>query len=199
LVEGKNSRNIALFLYNSAALYKGIDANVALGRSRSVAENGQTTDTTQADMGASIVPNRKVTLGFTFSDRRDRISGGDAAAERTVTARSIEGNIALYPVNTVYFTGSYRVEEPAGQSRRNIKNYSASWTPFPDGKLHLSFLYSETLSSETNGKDRVIAPSLRLDIARGSFFSLAYQNTSSRSNAQVSDSNIFSGDLRIAF
>ena len=197
--EGRSSRNLSLLLYNTAGLYKGLDVNVAAGRSRSVSETGQRTDTTQADASAVIVPNRKVTLNLTYAGKWDKITGGDPPADRTVTTHSKEASVVFTPVSTVYLFGSYRAENPSGQNRRTIRNYSASWTPFPDGKLHLGFLYSETLRSETDGRDRTINPNLRLDIARGSFFSLAYQNTSSRSNLQSSDSDIISGDLRIAF
>ena len=198
-VEGRSNRNLSLFLYNTAGLYKGIDVNAAVGGSRSVSETGQKTDTVQADAGATIVPNSKVMFSLTWSDKRDRIAGGDAPAERTVTARSMQADVAVYPVNTVYLFGSYRVEEPSGQPRRNTRNYSASWTPFPDGKLHLRFQYSETLRSETDGRDRVISPGLRLDLGRGSFFSLDYQNISARDNLQTSSSDIVSGNLRISF
>jgi hypothetical protein len=173
-VAGGKDSNISLLLYNIAKLYEGIDANLGGGVSFQEDATGRKIRNTQVNGGATFVPNRKVNL------------------------TSGEADLAFTPVQTVYLFGSYRIETSTSAPRRDILNYSLSWSPFPDGTMHLTFNYNETIRSDDT-KERSIVPGLRWYFTRRSFLNLSYQNLKSETPALTTTSNVYSGTVRVPF
>jgi len=197
-VAGGTESNISILLYNIAKLYEGIDANFGGGISFQEDATGRKSRTTQVNGGATFVPNRKVNLSLLYNETETVSSGGDLAGETTNSTRAGEADLAITPVQTVYLFGSYRIERSTSSPSRNILNYSLNWSPFPDGTLHLTFNYNETIRSDDT-KERSIVPSLRWYFTRRSYLNLSYQNLKSETPALTTTSNVYSGTVRVPF
>ena len=197
-VAGGKDSNISILLYNVAKLYEGIDANLGGGISFQEDPAGRKVRNTQVNAGATFVPNRKVNLTLLYNGTKTVSSGGDLAGEATDSTRAGEADLAFTPVQTVYLFGSYRVERSTSAPSRNILNYSLNWSPFPDGTLHLTFYYNETIRSD-DSKERSIVPNLRWYFTRRSYLNLSYQNLKSETPALTTTSNVYSGTVRVPF
>lgn len=197
-IAGEKDSNISILLYNIAKLYEGIDANLGGGISFQEDATGRKSRNTQVNGGATFVPNRKVSFTLLYSGTNTVSSGGDLAGETTDSTRAGEADLAITPVQTVYLFGSYRIEKSTTSASRNILNYSLNWSPFPDGTLHMTFYYNETIRSD-DFKERSIVPSLRWYITPRSYVNLSYQNLKSDTPALTTISKIYSGTVRVSF
>ncbi len=195
---GKKTSEVSILLYNIAKLYEGIDANLSGGISFKEDETGGKNRSTQVNAGATFVPNRKMTFTLLYNGSESVASGGDLPGETTTYTRTGEADLSVTPVPTVYLFGSYRVERSNSSPGRNILNYSLNWAPFPDGTLHLTFYYNETVRSDDT-RERSITPSLRWYFIPRSYLDLSYQNQKSEAPAQTTSSNLYSGTVRISF
>jgi hypothetical protein len=185
-------------IYNIANLYEGIDANLSGGINIQKLDSGQENETTQFNAGASFVPNRKVNLTLLFDETRTVTSGGDLIGEITTYTRAGEADLSITPVQSVHLFGSYRIEESTESANRNILNYSLSWSPFPDGTLHLNFNYNETIRTDDT-KERSIVPNLRWYVTPRSYLNLSYQRLKAETPALTTESDIYSGTVRVSF
>jgi hypothetical protein len=197
-IAGEKNSSISILLYNIAKLYEGIDANFGGGISFQEDATGRKSRNTQVNGGATFVPNRKVNLTLLYNGTKTITSGGELAGETTDSTRAGEADLAFTPVQTVYLFGSYRIETSTSAPRRNILNYSLNWSPFPDGTLHLTFYYNETIRSD-DSKERSIVPNLRWYFTRRSYLNLSYQNIKSETPALTTTSNVYSGTVRVPF
>ncbi len=197
-VAGGKDSSMSILLYNIAKLYEGIDANLGGGISFQEDPTGRKSRNTQVTGGATFVPNRKVNLTLLYNGTTTVTSGGGLAGETTDSTRAAEADLAFTPVQTVYLFGSYRVETSTTAPRRNILNYSLNWSPFPDGTLHMTFYYNETVRSD-DSKERSIVPNLRWYFTRRSYLNLSYQNLKSETPALTTTSNVYSGTVRVPF
>jgi hypothetical protein len=197
-IEGERSTSISLLIYNIAKLYEGIDANLSGGINIQELDSGQENETTQFNAGVSFVPNRKVSLTLLFDETRTVTSGGDLIGEITTYTRAGEADLSITPVQSVHLFGSYRIEESTESANRNILNYSLSWSPFPDGTLHLNFNYNETIRTDDT-KERSIVPNLRWYVTPRSYLNLSYQRLKSETPALTTESDIYSGTVRVSF
>jgi hypothetical protein len=197
-IAGERSTSISLLIYNIAKLYEGIDANLSGGINIQKLDSGQKNETTQFNAGASFVPNRKVSLTLLFDETRTVTSGGDLIGEITTYTRAGEADLSITPVQSVHLFGSYRIEESTESANRNILNYSLSWSPFPDGTLHLNFNYNETIRTDDT-KERSIVPNLRWYITPRSYLNLSFQRLKGETPALTTESDIYSGTVRVSF
>jgi len=197
-VAGKRSTSTSMLLYNTAKLYEGIDANLGGGISFQEDDTGRKNRNTQVSAITSFVPNRKVNLTLSYNGTTTVSSGGDLQGETTNYTRAGEAALGITPVRAVYLFGSYRIEESKEFTRRSILNYSFNWSPFPDGTLHLTFYYNETIRSEDT-RERSIVPSLRWYVTPRSYLNLSYENLKTETPALTTLSNTYSGTARITF
>ncbi len=195
----QTTTNDSLFLLNTAQLYPGVDASLGLGKSFDTAATGVSTDATQVNAGMTLVPYPAMTVNLSFSDTTRKSSGGNLAAEKTETTRTSEVSVAWTPLRTLYLFGSFAKQAAPGTANTTTFNYAVTWSPFPDGTLHLGFNYNETLHLENNEKDRTITPTLRWNIARGSYFELTYQDLLNDAPTQKTSNRISTGTLHVAF
>ncbi len=195
-IAGKGSTSSSFLLYNSARLYEGIDANLGGGIGFQEDDTGRKSRTTQWNGGATLVPNRKVTFSLTSNGTSSVTSGG--GEETSNSTRAAEADLSIAPVPAVYLFGSYRIEKSTTFPRRNTLNYSINWSPFPDGTLHLTFYYTETIRTD-DSKERSIIPSLRWYVTPRAYLNLSYQSIKSESPAFTTTSNVYSGTARISF
>jgi hypothetical protein len=149
-----------------------------------------------------LVPHSILTVNLIYNETGTKTTGGEIPGERTDSTQAWEADVAVTPVRTVYFFGSYRVEDrdQAGvRTTRNIQSYTANWSPFPDGTLHFNFFFSETRRSEDDARERSIVPSLRWNITPRSYLDLSYQRLKTESAVQTTENKIASGTVRISF
>jgi hypothetical protein len=197
-VAGGKDSSMSILLYNIAKLYEGIDANLGGGISFQEDPTGRKRRNTLVNGGATFVPNRKLNLTLLYNGTTTVTSGGGLAGETTDSTRAGEADLAFTPVQTMYLFGSYRIETSTSAPRRNILNYSLNWSPFPDGTLHMTFYYNETIRSD-DSKERSIVPNLRWYFTRRSYLNLSYQNLKSETPALTTTSNVYSGTVRVPF
>jgi hypothetical protein len=197
-VAGKRTTNNSILLYNIATLYEGIDANLSGGISFQEDDTGRKNRNTQGNAGVTFVPNRKVNLTLFYNGTTTVTSGGGLQGETTNYTRAGEADLAITPVPTMYLFGSYRVESSTTSPSRNIINYSLNWSPFPDGTLHLTFYYNETIRSD-NSEERSIVPGLRWYFTPRSYLNLSYENLKTETPALTTLNNVYSGTVRITF
>ncbi|MBI5576038.1 MAG: hypothetical protein HY896_06700 [Deltaproteobacteria bacterium] len=199
---GSNSTANSLYLYNSARLYEGIDANLGGGASRSISGTGRRTDQTQVNASATLVPHPVAVFNLGFTDSSAKTKGGETIGERKDITRSWEANAGLTPVRTIYLFGSYRIEhrdEGGEKSDRRIRNYTANWAPFPDGTLHLNFFYNETVRPEDNSRERSVIPSLRWNISSRSYLDISYQDLKTVGPALSTATKSYGGTFHVGF
>ena len=197
-IAGERTTSNSLLIYNIAKLYEGIDANLSGGISFQEADTGRKNTTTQFNVGATFVPNRKVNLTLLYDGTTTVYSGGGLIGEITTYTRSGEADLSITPVQAVHLFGSYRIEKSTESINRNILNYSLSWSPFPDGTLYLNFSYNETIRTDAT-KERSMVPNLRWYVTPRSYLNLSYQNLKAETPALTTVSNIYSGTVRISF
>jgi hypothetical protein len=197
-VAGIRSTTNSILLYNIATLYEGIDANLSGGVSFQEDDTGRKNRNTQGNAGVTFVPNRKVNMTLFYNGSETVTSGGGLQGETTNYTRAGEADLSITPVPTVYLFGSYRVENSNTSPSRNIMNYSLNWSPFPDGTLHLTFYYNETIRSD-DSEERSIVPALRWYFTPRSYLNLSYENLKTETPSLTTLSNVYSGTVRITF
>jgi hypothetical protein len=185
-------------LYNIAKFYEGIDGNLSAGISFQEDDTGLKNTGTQVTAGATFVPNQKVNLTLFYNGATNVASGGVLPGETKNYTRAGEANLAITPVPTMYLFGSYRIEQSTTSASRDSFNFSVNWSPFPDGTLHLSFFYNETIRSD-DFQERSIIPTLRWYFTPRSYLNLSWQNLKTESPTLLTSSNVYSGTVRITF
>lgn len=196
---GKKTDSKGVFLQNTAKLYEGIDVALGAGASAITSETGRETESTQVNAAATLIPNRKVTLNLYYTDKTSTSSGGDLPEETTEVTRTGEANLSVQPIQALYLFGSYRIERRSGQEKRDIQNYSLTFSPFPDGTLRFGFFYNETIRSDDDAKERIISPNIRWNITRRMYLDIAYSKITTDSITLSNDTEVISGTLRISF
>lgn len=207
-IEGiKEDRN-SLFFYNFARLYKGIELFVSTGLSSETKRSGRDIESINIVSGTSIVPHESLTLDLSYTFNKTDGSGG----ERADTSGT--ENIARFGVSYSPFPRlllSFSIESLSQEDRseasgspferereRTLRNFTANWSPFPDGDLVFNVAYNEGINTEKDSKDRLFIPSVRWNITRISFLDLAYQYLKNESVTGQTESRGISATIRIS-
>ena len=74
---------------------------------------------------------------------------------------------------------------------------NANWTPFADGALQFIVAHNEALRTLEFGRDKNSVASLRWNLARGSYFDVSYQRTTSEFVFQTNESRVLSFTVRL--
>jgi len=194
--EGSENRN-SFYLGGTAELYKGISVNFSGGLSYNQLATGEKNETTRLNLGATIVPNSKLTMNVNVSDQKKKNSGGDEPDTTTSTKRG-DLQLSYYPFRTLFL--SARIEVIQDELRtRTTQDYGFNWSPFPDGDLQFFFQYSESLRPEDDQQSRIFGPSMRWRISRYFILDMAYSIITSEDRTQNTDLKIFSTNLRVTF
>ncbi len=194
---GRTNDSNAVVLNNSAELYRGINANASLGWSTNTDDKGIKNTSTTAVLGATVVPNRVVTLNLNYSlNNTSRTGPGIEGTDHTLFDR-FDAGATYRPFETVYIVAEFGVVHQTGAKSYYLSNYGINWSPFPDGSLQLNFLYNDNFRSDTNSKERTLSPSLTWKISEKTTLQITYLRLTSSSIVQSSDSNILTGTLRV--
>jgi hypothetical protein len=190
----------SVVLTTAAQLYRGIGANLVLERTVILPTGGGRTDTKGADFGMSFVPHPTFTLNLSARERRSVTDfGNPTQPDFTDDIRSVELGAAYRPLRALYLFASQRWEQSEGSTARTLRNYSLSWTPFPDGTFHFNVYYASTYRTEFQESQQTLVPSIRWDITSKIFFDLTYQDLRTSSLLGSSRSKIGTATLRAAF
>jgi hypothetical protein len=194
LEAGTSSTN-SIFLRNNASLYKGWSMYTDVGYSWQETVDGLNYGTTTLKSGTSIQPNAKLNIDAYYSYKIHDQSGPDSGS-----INETEWDVQAFynPFTNLSILARLNYLD-RGQGSQTYQNYTANWSPFPDGDLQFFFVYSETLRSPGDQNDRTIGPGLKWTIGRHIFINGSYNYTKSTTSTQEIESNIFYADLRLVF
>lgn len=198
---GKSSSSNSFFVTNSAALYRGISANLSGGVSLTTNANGSTGQNIVATYGTSISPHPTLNITGNLSGSVSKQSGGGTEA---TSARSGSGGMtASYsPFNSLSLSGAFNFTALQGSKPVITRNLGGNWSPFRDGELQFNFGYFETLNSTGDQVTRSVSPSLRWSFRGGCWIDLNYSWASTEQTALSSEaweSSSISSTLRLSF
>jgi len=188
----------SVFLYGITELYRGVGLNLGVGKTYTTRDPGVDSETTEINATSTLVPNDQLAFNLIFRDS-STINVGEVPRTPEVNHQSTEANFTYTPLRTLFLFGSYRVESTPETDRRTINNYAFSWSPFPDGTLHFTIGYNETLRSELDQADESFVTRLRWDVSRLSFLDVTYQRIRTDSVIRAQADDIVSANLRIGF
>ncbi|MDH4027412.1 MAG: hypothetical protein OEU95_01095, partial [Nitrospirota bacterium] len=195
-VAGERTDTNAVFLANILELYKGLSLNINGGISTQSKDTGGKTVSEIFSIGSGIVPHRRVSIDLYYSRASTEQSGSESGDSTDLTRRSTAG-VSYRPFDTVYlFTSLERIT--TNERTRDLQNYAANWSPFPDGSLQFTVSYNESLTTD-EGKSRVINPNVRWNINRRTFLDVSGQFIKSESSAHEAESVISGATLRTVF
>lgn len=197
-IEGKPNDTNAVFLYNNAQLYQGIDLNLNTGLNFFKRETGQKGRDIVITLGTNIIPHRTLTLGINYSDTISRQRGGNIEGSSTFT-RTVDINVNYNPFRTLYFSSIIQINAMKGRHVDVIQNYAINWSPFPDGALQFNVAYNENVRTEDHQKERIFNPTIRYKITSRSYIDVSYQMIRNKSDIQKVETNVFSTSLKLFF
>jgi len=197
--EGITTDTSSVFLYSTAELYRGVTTNVSLGKSYASGSDGGRTETTQVSALATLIPHATTTFNLLFDSRRAQTESAASFPVQDRTIRSAQASVSYRPVPTLYLFYSYRMEHQTEADDRFLRNYSASWSPFPGGSLQLLFRYDETYRSELQSLYRVVSPRLRWNLSDRWYVDVGYEQTRYESNQYVTKTEAVTGTMRMWF
>ncbi len=200
-VGGLTNRSNAVMLYNTARLYKGIDANLNLGVTLTSEEQSGDGSIDRrriyVNPGVNITPHPSFVLTVYYLGAQTHTSGSPGTPA-DVTDNRLDLGASWTPFRSLFLSASVNVAAETGQETSVQQNYGLNWTPFPDGQLQFSFFYNENYYPE---RSRIIQPTLRwyLTPRRRSYLDLSYQRNRSESAGQKTETDIISSNLKIYF
>jgi hypothetical protein len=205
-----NVHSNGVVLFTSAELYKGISINASGGlQVGSTTSFGVETSqkSTLLNVGASIVPNPRLTMGLDYYYSNNTSEGGGRPSTSFPTTRA-DVTMTFRPFPLLYLVGSWGIVD---QQDRNttVQGYTVSWTPFPGGQLQCGLSYTENIQSATttgtgllsdlSGKVRIFLGSVRWNITRRSYLQVLYQITDSSAVDTSSKTKLLETTLMVFF
>lgn len=168
---GASSTSNSLFLRTNADLYRGWSVFLDLGSNWDTLEEGTRRTGRVARTGMEVVPNDRIRMTSTYFISTTQESG--VGAGPSTTRQRADVTVFCLPVRTLSLFAQLSYED-AEAAPQTFQNYSITWSPFPEGALQFSVLYNERFNSVEDQRDRIIAPGLRWNVARGIFLDVTY-------------------------
>ncbi len=198
----KSTSNSAI-LYNTAQLYRGVDATLQLGTILTSNDDGEGTTSQRRDVfvnpGITITPHRALTFTGYYLGKLSHTSG-TTVTQADTTEQRLDLALAFHPLQTLFLTATANIVSETGKPLSVTQNYGVNWNPFPDGNLQLSFFYSEEhLPDGTNS--RIVQPTARLYFSsrHRSYVETSYQLNTSDSPFTRTESTLISTRLNVYF
>ena len=195
------NRSNAVILYNTAQLYKGIDANLNLGVTLTSDEQPGVGSIDRRrfylNPGVNVIPHPSLVLTLYYLGAQTHTTGS-ASTPTDVTENRVDLGASWTPVRSLFLSATVNIASETGQETRVQQNYGLNWTPFPDGQLQFSFFYNENYYPD---RSTIIQPTLRwyLTSRRHSYLDLSYQRNRSESAGQKTETDIVSTSVKIYF
>lgn len=187
----------SVFLNNNADLYQNFSIFFNGGVSVQVPENYRKSTTSLYTYGASLAPIKTMTLTYSTSHSVLAQSGG-GLPDTTTPIDQEDMSLSYSPFSTLYLAASMGSTSLAHQTNRT-RNYGASWSPFPGGKLQLGISYNEGFITESSTSTKVLTSSIRWLMARRSYAQVAYVTEKDTSDVEQSMTRITTASLMIFF
>lgn len=195
---GRDSASVVLT--GVAQLYRGISANLGLGKARIVPKAGGSTGSTDVNLGVSFAPHSKFTVNVLVQNRLTTSEYVEASRpDLREDLKTAEIGASYRPLRSLYLFASERWERSNVTGSRTLQNYSLSWTPFPDGAFHFNVFYDTTYRTELDEMQETLVPSIRWDITPRMYIDLTYQYLKSTSLLGLSRTEVASATFRAAF
>jgi hypothetical protein len=183
-----------------AQLYRGISSNLALSKARIVPKTGGSTDSFDVNFGFTLVPHPKFTVTAIVQNRS---TTSEFAESNRPTLhddlKTAEIGASYRPWRSLYLFGSERWERSNVSGSRTLQNFSASFTPFPDGAFHFSVFYDTTYRTELDETQETLVPTIRWDITSKIYVNVSYQYLRTTSLLGMNRTEVASATLRAAF
>jgi hypothetical protein len=199
---GQASRSNTAILYNTAQLYKGIDANLNLGLLFSTDDQGGGGSISRRDMyvnvGTTVTPNSTMSLTLYYIGKKSHSTGGGQTGSGDTMEHRLDIGASWSPFPALFLSATVDYATVTDQKANIQQNYGLSWTPFPDGQLQFSFFYNDSYFPD---RSRTLQPTLRWYFSprRRSYIDLSYQLSASDSGGVKIESNTISSTLKIYF
>ena len=191
--EDDSNDNFGLILRNNAILYRGWSALVDFGYNYNRPAGADVVEKSILfRAGTNFQPNQMLTFNMNYQLRNFLEPDQGSNSELNLEAFFV-------PTRTVSFSARYDVLKRTGFETQTIQNYSATWSPFPDGNLQFFFTYNETRRSQLEEKARTVGPGLNWRISRNFFLEMFYNFIKSESNTQEVETYSFFAKLRMTF
>ncbi len=196
----------SVVLYNTAQLYRGIDATLNLGAVFTSDEPGagasQRRQEYWVNVGTGIVPHPNLSLTTYYLGKltRARVREAGATRETDTTEHRVDTTLYFTPFRTLALSATTGVVAQTDRDLSVTQNYGLSWAPFPDGNLQLSLAYSESrLPDETTS--RVLQPGVRwyFTARRRSYLEATYQRSTTDAPTARTESQLFSTSLNVYY
>ncbi len=196
--QGKSNGSNALYLNNTAELYRGVNASLGGGVSFATTDTGEDVDTYNMIFSLNLAPRKDLAMNVNYSLNRTDLTGGALGSAGSTTRRSDLG-ISYRPFPAVYLLASIGMLEQTGQRPDVVQNYGVNWSPFPDGTLQFNVSYQENVRTLNEERSRLISPSLTWKITSRTTLDLSYPVLRTTSNAGTTTSETLSAILRLSF
>jgi hypothetical protein len=202
--DSKTTTN-SVVLYNTAQLYRGIDATLNLGEVFTTDEQpGLSTlhrQESYVNVGTAITPHPSLSFTAYYLGKLTHASGGiTTSATADVTENRVDLTVSFSPFRTLQLAASANIASETGQPTTVIQNYGLNWAPFPDGNLQFSFSYTES-HQPNDTRTRIVQPGVRwyFTSRRRSFLEASYQLNTSDSPSLKTESQGFTTRAQVAF
>ncbi len=195
-ISGRTKNSNSLFLYSNAELYKGLNLNMSGGVTYVTAENGTSDQNYNAVVGASIIPNQKLSMNVNYMLNKNSSSGSSGSTG--FLQQRAEFSTSFRPYPTLYLFASLGVIS-IDTEMDTLLNYGINWSPFPDGTIQFNLLYNENMRTLDRAKERLLSPSLSWKVTSKSLLDFSYSFATAESITQSANSNIMSLNYRIFF
>jgi hypothetical protein len=160
--------------YARAEVYKGVAGTGNASYAVTSNADGSQVRAATATVGASLVPNRVLSLTGTYGvSRAETDPAGNVTPTATTIRQRVDSNVTFTPVPALY--ASAGLSRVFGDVRpTTLGNFSLNLSPFPDGQLLARATYSESVDTGADSRTRIVSPSLRWTMRAGMFLDLAY-------------------------
>ncbi len=193
----QESNRDSIYLSNTAALYRGVDAFLSGGISYETNDTERRSTNTSLLFGASITPRPNLTVTPNVFLTRVRSSGG-GQPDMVMKTRREDLSVTYAPFPKLYIAASWSVSEQ-GDRRDRLQNYNIGWSPFSGGALQLTASYTETIQSFDDNISKLLSETARWNINSRTALQASVFQLHSTSSLQDSRSSGASFDLRFTF
>jgi hypothetical protein len=179
-----NSVNI----FNRADLYDEISLLLSAGYSFSDTETGLKQHNFLSRVGTTLTPHRTLKLTGTYAYTKTYSIVGDEP-DTNIFNDFVEATLSFAPVPAIVV--SAQLSHRRAPEARLLANFSASLSPFPEGNLHVSAIYSESIDPASDRLSRRAGSSVRWNIRTGVLLDSSFTYLATEAKTGWSRSYVF--------
>jgi hypothetical protein len=196
--QGRTNDSNAIYLSNTAELYRGVNLSLNGGASFATNETGEKVAAKNLTFSLNLIPRNDLSLNVNYNLNQTDLSGGTQGKVNSSSKRG-DMSVAYRPFPALYLLTSIGVLEQTDRKPDIVQNYGVNWSPFPDGTLQFNFSYQESVRTFNEERSRLISPSLTWKITSRTLLDLSYPLLRTTSTSGITESETFSAILRLSF